>query len=259
MSELRQINSNCNRLTQSAPSNDFPFYNGVPQEVSGRRWFFVMGMVILGFLVLTIPVPLFAGRLGQYIPVILFLAIPLLGLAIAVPKHWKAIFRKVKGRDVLWMGGFALLNIIVSMGIATIMSKGFGTHTNAAIAGLTDLTTLELVLFFLKTIPQLIGEEVLTILPFLALMNLLYTRREHSRKSSIVWAWLISAVIFGLAHLPTYGWDVMQCVIVIGSARLVLMLPYLLTKNIWVSTGTHILNDWIIFSIAILGATTGSQ
>ncbi len=259
MSELRQINSNCNPLTQSAPSKDFPFYNGVPQEVSGQRWFFVMGMVVLGFLVLSVPVPLFTGRLGQFIPAILFLAIPLLGLAIAVPKHWKAIFRKVRVRDVLWMVGFALLNIIVTFGIATVVSKGFGTHTNAATAGLADLTTLELVLFFLRTIPQLIGEELLTILPFLALMSLLHTRMGRSRKSSLVWAWLISAVLFGLAHLPTYGWDVLQCLIVIGSARLVLTLPYLLTKNIWVSTGAHILNDWIIFSIAILGATTGNQ
>ncbi len=256
---MKQTNSNSHRLTRSVPSNDFPYYNGAPLEISGRRWFFVMGMVILGFLVLTIPVPLFAGRFGQFIPAILFLTIPLMGLAIAAPKHWRAIFRKVRGRDVLWMVGFALLNIVVSTGIALLVSKEFGVHTNAAIAGLADLTTLELVLFFLKTIPQLMGEEVLTILPFLALMYLLYTRRGHSRKSSIVWAWLISAVMFGLVHLPTYGWDVIQCVIVIGSARLVLMLPYLLTKNIWVSTGTHILNDWIIFSVVILGATAGSQ
>jgi membrane protease YdiL (CAAX protease family) len=37
---------------------------------------------------------------------------------------------------------------------------------------------------------------------------------------------------------------------VIGSARLVLTWAYVWTKNIWVSTGAHIINDW-----AILGST----
>ena len=37
-------------------------------------------------------------------------------------------------------------------------------------------------------------------------------------------------------------------------ARLILLLPYIMTKNIWVSTGAHILNDWTLFIIALLGA-----
>ena len=39
-----------------------------------------------------------------------------------------------------------------------------------------------------------------------------------------------------------------------GHARLILLLPYIMTKNIWVSTGAHILNDWTLFIIALLGA-----
>jgi len=67
-------------------------------------------------------------------------------------------------------------------------------------------------------------------------------------------AWLITAVLFGLMHLPTYGWNLVQCVAVIGSARLVLTLPWILTKNIWVSTGAHIVNDWLLFAMGLLGA-----
>ena len=40
----------------------------------------------------------------------------------------------------------------------------------------------------------------------------------------------------------------------IGSARIVLTLPWILTKNIWVSTGAHIINDWLLFGLSLLGA-----
>jgi len=35
---------------------------------------------------------------------------------------------------------------------------------------------------------------------------------------------------------------------------MVLTLPWILTKNIWVSTGAHIANDWLLFSLSLLGA-----
>jgi membrane protease YdiL (CAAX protease family) len=42
-----------------------------------------------------------------------------------------------------------------------------------------------------------------------------------------------------------------QCVVVIGSARLVLTLAYVWTKNIWVSTGAHIINDWSLIASTV--------
>lgn len=68
-------------------------------------------------------------------------------------------------------------------------------------------------------------------------------------------AWLITAGVFGLIHFPTYNWNVLQCIMVIGSARLVLTLPWIMTKNIWVSTGAHIVNDWLLFLMSLLGAS----
>lgn len=58
------------------------------------------------------------------------------------------------------------------------------------------------------------------------------------------------ALLFGASHLPTYDWNMVHAFAVIGSARLML-LPYMMTKNIWVSTGAHILNDWTLFIIAV--------
>ena len=79
------------------------------------------------------------------------------------------------------------------------------------------------------------------------------------RKGAIVGAWLTTSVIFGLIHLPTYDWNWIQCLVVIGSARLVLTLPWILTKNIWVSTGAHIVNDWLLFTMTILGASLAGK
>jgi hypothetical protein len=99
------------------------------------------------------------------------------------------------------------------------------------------------VAYFAKTIPQLFGEEVVTLLPFLALLYLLTSRFGVGRKGAIVGAWLVSSLLFGLIHLPTYDWNLVQCIVVTGTARPVLTLPWILTKNIWVSTGAHIIND----------------
>jgi hypothetical protein len=45
-----------------------------------------------------------------------------------------------------------------------------------------------------------------------------------------------------------------QSFVIIGSARLVLSLAYMKTKNLWVSTGAHILNDWSLLGLSLLGA-----
>ena len=107
-------------------------------------------------------------------------------------------------------------------------------------------------LFYPRTAIQLLGEELLTILPFLALLYFLVAKAGWSRKRAVLLSWLVTAVAFGLVHLPTYDWNVLQCVLVIGGARMILTLAYIRTKNIWVSTGAHILNDWALFSIPLL-------
>lgn len=236
------------------PDDDFPYYNGKPVGLSGKQWLLLMLGVVAGFLVLIAPLPLFAGSVGQFIPAILFFAIPLAVLAWVTRQHGWALFRRVTIRDIKWMILFALLNIVVTMVIGLVVMKTIGMHSNPVFAGLATQTSVEHLLFFLKTLPQLLGEEVLTILPFLAIMTFLFARLHWSCKGAIIGAWLLSALLFGAAHLPTYDWNMVQAFVVIGSARLILLLPYIMTKNIWVSTGAHILNDWTLFIIALLVA-----
>ncbi len=236
------------------PATDFPFYNGAPTSISSGQWLFVMAMVVAGFLVLIVPIDWPGGSLGQLIPAVLFPLFPLAALAYVAPGHWRAIFGKVGGREVKLMFGFALLNIVVSMGVGTIVFALTSVTPNAANAQLAELDAAGRVFYFAKIIPQLFGEEVITLLPFLALLQLFTRKSGLGRKGAVIGAWLVSSVIFGLIHLPTYDWNLIQCLVIIGTARMVLTLPWIMTKNIWVSTGAHILNDWLLLGVGLLGA-----
>lgn len=236
------------------PVGDFPFYNGAPVSLSGRQWLFVMASVVVGFAVLVAPVPWPGGPFGALIPALLFAALPLAALARVAPRHWRVLFGKVGGRELRLMVGFALLNLVVTLGVGVLVQAFVDVTPNAAAAPLAHMDTLERTLFFAKTLPQLLGEELVTMLPFLALMTLLTSHFGVGRKRAILGAWLLSALLFGLLHLPAYDWNVVQCVVVIGTARLVLTLAWILTKNLWVSTGAHILNDWLLFTAVLVGA-----
>lgn len=237
-------------------SGEFPFYNGAPMSLSGGQWLLLMASVALAFLMLAVPIDWPGGSaIGQFIPAILFPAIPLATLAFVAPEHWRSIFGKIGGREVRLMIGFAILNLVVSMAVGGLVSALTTVTPNASTSQIGSLDTLGKLAFFGKTLPQLFGEEIITILPFLALMHLFAVRFGKGRKAAIIGAWIVSSLIFGLLHLPTYNWNWIQCIVVIGSARMVLTLPWILTKNIWVSTGAHIINDWSLFGIGLLGVS----
>lgn len=242
------------RLRLEGRSGDFPFYNGRPVALSAAQWLLVMAGVVAGFAALIAPLPWPAGVAGTLAPAVLFVALPLAALARVAPHHWRTVFGRVGARELRLMVGFALLNVVISMSIGSLV-RSFSDVTNNAAAGqLLAMDTTERLTFFAKTLPQLLGEELITLLPFLALMALLTQRFGLGRRQAVLLAWGVSSLLFGLIHLPTYGWNLVQCIVIIGSARLVLTLPWLLTKNIWVSTGAHILNDWLLFGLGLLGA-----
>jgi len=237
------------------PGDDFPFYRQQPVNLTPRQWLLVLAAIGLGFACLTVNVPVLTDGPGVMIRALLFPAIPLIALRIVVGPHWRLLFRRVGIADVGLMILVAVLNLCVTIAIGILVMKLFGAETNAAIGALAGESPSDQKLFFLHSIPQLFGEEVLTILPFLALLHVAHDRMGLSRTQSVLAAWLLSSVLFGLVHLPSYNWNLLQCLVVIGSARLVLLLAYIRTKNIWVSTGAHILNDWAIFLLVIAAPT----
>jgi membrane protease YdiL (CAAX protease family) len=233
---------------------DFPFYAGVPVALSMGQWLLVMAGVVGGFAALVWPIPWPGGPLAPMIPAVLFVAIPLAVLARVAPGHWSVIFGRVGWRELRLMVGFALLNVFVSMGVGALVQAFAEVTPNAATGQLAAMGNGERLAFFAKTLPQLLGEEVVTVLPFLLVLTLLRRHSGFGRKSAVLGAWLVSSLLFGLIHLPTYNWNWVQCIVVIGTARIVLTMAWIRTKNIWVSTGAHIINDWLLFSFALVGS-----
>lgn len=241
-------------------AGDFPFYSGQPLTLGGK-WIIVMLGCLLGYFALTANVPFYKTAIGGFLAAFLFFGIPLASLALVADQGWKTIFRKVSGRDLLVMLLVMLANVVVSVTVALLVRKFFHTNVNPVGGLLANASGSDLALFYLKTLPQLLGEEVVSILPFLAILSLCSGKLGMARKPAIIAAWIGTALVFGAIHLPTYGWNFVQCFVVIGVARVVLLLGYLITKNIWVSTGAHILNDWVLFSLIVAltgGAAAGA-
>ncbi|WP_062464060.1 CPBP family intramembrane glutamic endopeptidase [Demequina soli] len=234
--------------TRRSANPDLPLYD----RIDGRRWLVVVAACAVAFAQLVL-LPLPGGQaVEHWTHVILFPAIPLIALACAAPRGWTGIFRRVGPRQVAQMLGFGVLNLTVSLTVAIALNNAIGGNANPAGDLLAEATSGERVQFLLASIPQLLGEELITILPLLALMSVLVRRLRWSRGAALAIAWIATAVMFGLLHLPTYDWNVLQCLLYIALARVLLTLAYVVTRNLWVSTGAHIVNDWAMFSVPML-------
>lgn len=245
-------------LFERRDDRDFPFYDKEPVDVAAWKWIVIIVGCAVGFFVfISIPA---ADNVSSLLPRTLFTAIMLVVFILLTGRHWAAIFRKMTGSDWLNMVVFGLLTIVISFVVGAIIRAIFGASSNSSGDGLATGGPVEIGAFLVGTAVQLLGEELFTILPFLAIMYLLHTKAGVGRNMSAILAWLITALWFGAAHLPTYDWNVVQALVGIGVARLILTLAYMRTKNIAVSTGAHIINDWVEFGIvaATSSATTAA-
>lgn len=227
---------------------DLPYYAGPPVAIGVAGWLFVILAVVIAFFQLTF-LPLPTPPLN-FIPTVLFTGLPLLALMAATGWRKPAIFGRVGIKEIGIGIGFGLLTVAVSGIIGFAVSGLFGANANPAIAGLTSIGAVDLLVFLARTFIQLIGEEVVSILPLLAVLWLCVSKLGLSRRVGLVIAVVASTVWFAAMHLPTYNWNFLQCLSIIGSARIVLTLAYLFTRNLWVSSIAHIFNDWTLFLTA---------
>ena len=247
--------------TPPPPCADFPFYTGQPVALGAHQWCFILLALAAAYGALYIPAMVawrVSGGWAAVIPAIVFPAVPLLALRAVAGPQWQVLFRRMGWRD-LWLAvGLVFLSIGVTVVVALIVSRFFAAVPNPVIKALAAMGTGEKLVFMASTIPHLIGEEILTVLPFLALLTWLAGRLRMPRRRAIVCAWVASSVLFGALHLPTYGWNVAQSLVIISVSRMVLWLAYLRTKNLSVAALAHILNDWLLLGfVALLGAIIG--
>lgn len=235
-------------IIERADGVDLPYYDGRPVGLSGARWGGLVLSVLLTITVLSVwP---FGERWGLVAGQVLFLLIPLVALMVLVPQHWTALWRRFRARDLGVVLAYWLLTLAVQA-VVGLALRAVDSSAGADPAAAEKLTGSEAVLHFAGSLPQLMGEELLAILPLLAVLWLGYTKLGWSRRTSIVVAVVVSSIWFGLVHLPTYDWNVLQAVVGIGLVRVPLTLAFIRTKNLWVSFGSHVLVDWLIFLNAL--------
>lgn len=228
-----------------AGKQDLPFYDGHPVEVGGLGWLFLLASVAFAFLALvSIPLRSFPVDL---IPTLLFAGMPLLALRLVTGQYWTALFRPIGLSSVGLMIVFAMISLAGSLGMGLLLQQFFALHDNPVSTTFASMSKLDVAALILPTVIQLIGEELLGILPFLAVLWFSVKHLGLSRFSGIGVGLVVSGLVFGAAHLPTYDWHWAQALIGIGFTRVLLTLAYVVTRNLWVSAGAHILNDWAGF------------
>ena len=227
---------------------DLPYYRPAPMGFSQTGWIIVLIAVAVSFVILSLAQQQFHSGLAGFIPPLLFVLIPLIAVAaVAGAKAPFDLFRSVGLKEVWLMVLFFILNYIVTIIVGTILVSAFQPASNPAGDMVATASGADQVLFFLWSAVQLLGEEIFTILIFLGVMAGL--NRVMPRKLALCIAVLVAAIIFGLVHLPTYQGNVTQAIALVP-VRIVLLIPFLITRNIWTSTGAHVLNDWTTFGLA---------
>ncbi|MAQ86101.1 MAG: CPBP family intramembrane metalloprotease [Maritimibacter sp.] len=227
---------------------DLPYYRPPPEGFTLTGWLIVLLATALSFVVLGLAQQQFHSGFAGFIPPLLFVIIPLVAVAaVAGAKAPFALFRSVGLREVGLMVLFFVLNYIVTIVVGSILVSAFHPASNPAGDMVATASGLDRILFFCWSAVQLLGEEIFTILIFLGVMAGL--NRVMPRKLALCLAVLVAAIIFGLVHLPTYQGNLIQGVTLVP-IRIVLLIPYIITRNIWTSTGAHVLNDWTTFGMA---------
>lgn len=230
----------------SDPRPDFPFYADVPVVISPRQWAALMAGVAAAFLALAL-LP-FEALPESLLPKLLFAGIPLGVLASVAGRHWTALFRSVRPKDCGIMVLMAIGAMTASAIAALVVDALTTTVSNPLTTSIVGMSLGDYAWTLIPTAPQLLGEELLTLLPFLAILWLATQHFGASRTMAIWLALIVSTALFAAAHLPTYNWQFAQCFGVIGAARVVLTLSYIWTRNLWVPVGAHIINDWTEFT-----------
>lgn len=216
------------------------------EEVEGSRVLGAFLLLIVGFVILMMdntPVSFFivllSGLIGSW------LVFSFDGL--------KKIFSRPKKGSVK----FILLSIVTAyvISISTGIISTYILHETPATNSIKEQfngSILDSFLMLFKTIFMIAGEEILVILPLIIFVSLLIHKTKISQSKAIIIATIITAIIFGAIHLPTYQWNIFQCFLVVALTRIPFTIVSLKSDSIIAGIIGHIAFDWIIFSGMII-------
>lgn len=210
-------------------------------EVSNFRW--LLSLLILNGAFLAVEI-----FQESMIAFGLFLIGPVISLLVLGNKAFRKLFLMPKLKDIPSIIGMTFLLLIVAM-ISGAILQNFDVVNNPIIDVVNKdnfkfMTGLMLV--------QLVIEEIFFIVWFLFLYHNVKIGTENSRTMI---AWVGSSILFGIMHLSTYGFNIIQAVVGIGIIRFALSAIYVKKKNLTLSYMVHFLYDFIIISSVLFSNT----
>ncbi|WP_099974842.1 CPBP family intramembrane glutamic endopeptidase [Lactobacillus terrae] len=199
-------------------------------------------ILIIGFLGLTFELPLD------------FLWLPISGglsLYLMFGKNGlKNLLRKPLNGSWLFILGMIILSFLLSIGTSKFGEIVLNNTSNEnSIADILLKGQLQDKLYTISTVwISLIGEEL--VIAALTIPIIIYMLKKNSNlnynKTFFITS-IITGVIFGLIHLPTYNWNIYQCIIVIGLTRIPFNYAWKRADSLWGGIIAHIIFDYILF------------
>lgn len=228
-------------------SIDFPYYNGKPQSLTVGQWsVLVLVLVVQFFIMSTVKLSFLPVHVATIVMDLFLVLVPLGLLKLFTGQVFGPLFKPLKVRDTGIIIKYVLLAFVVSIASTIVLNiVGWHTSDNGASAQVTSMTSY--LFLFIDNIFSLFWEELISLIPFLAVLALLQHRM--SRKTAIITSTLVTSIFFGALHLPSYSWNVPMVFTSIVAIRLVLNASYIKTKNIWVTYLIHLVYDSFVFAL----------
>lgn len=140
-----------------------------------------------------------------------------------------------------------LASMIYSFVLVSLMHfMGISTSANPLTESISGEEHIYLVKDLILPAIQIVGEELLTIIPLILIINVLLRFGVNDRITK-VFTILATSLLFGALHLSTYNWNLIQCLLVIGIGRIPNTLATMKQDTLWAGITSHILFDWTLF------------
>jgi len=214
--------------------NEYP----IIRRLQFKDWILGLGVLLIDDVILLLN---FTYKGSVCVNSLIFTISCIISLQTLTKTRWTEFFKSIGIKDILFMLGILFLNFLYVI-IANLLVK------NSVSNPITNSKTfIDFIQVVLKIIIQILGETLIFFIPFLVVLSFL--SRYSFSKFKVYIASILSSILFGLLHLPTYGWNLKQCLLLISGGAFIESLLYIKTKNLTTLYVTHVIYDIILVSI----------
>lgn len=163
-------------------------------------------------------------------------------------RNIRIFFRKVTIQHFRISLTIAVASLIATSLIRELLVHGL-SNTPTAQSEIVGFIPSDIFTFIIS----LLGEELLFFSAFFLGLKWFTKRKEPLYTLSVWVSGLLACLVFGLAHLWTYDFNVLQSLILIGLPSIIKVILDLKTRNLWSTYLAHLFFDLMIIAITISG------